>query len=125
MDIPVVPRRRAGIEPTGTMLPARESIAWLVRRGDQLAVLRRLDPVRWPVEDGDAYGEVAWLHEFLAGLARTAFPAPRPLPLDGERSWTVYRDVVWELMSYLPGEVLGWRAEASLADVGALLARFH
>jgi Ser/Thr protein kinase RdoA (MazF antagonist) len=125
MDIPVVFRRHAGIEPTGTMLPARESIAWLVRRGDQLAVLRRLDPVRWSAEDSDAYGEVAWLQDFLARLAGTGFPAPRPLPIDRERSWTVYQDAVWELMSYLPGDVLGWRPEASLAGMGALLARFH
>jgi Ser/Thr protein kinase RdoA (MazF antagonist) len=110
---------------TGTTFPARESIVWLVRRGDQLAVLRRLDPVRWLAEDSDAHGEVAWLHDFLARLARTTFPAPRPLPIDGERSWTVYQDAVWELVSYLPGEVLGWRPESSLVQVGALLARFH
>jgi Ser/Thr protein kinase RdoA (MazF antagonist) len=118
-------RRHAGIEPTGTTLPARESLAWLVRRGDELAVLRRFDPVRWPAEDSDVHGEVAWLHDFLSQLASTRFPAPRPLQIDGEHSWTVYQDAVWELMSYLPGEVLGWRGEASLAEMGALMARFH
>jgi Ser/Thr protein kinase RdoA (MazF antagonist) len=125
MDIPVILRRHAGIEPTGTTLPARESIAWLVRRGDQLAVLHRLDPVRWPAEDSDAHGEVAWLHDYLARLARTTFPAPRPLSVDGERSWTIYQDAIWELMSYLPGTVLGWRPQPSLTEVGALLAQFH
>jgi hypothetical protein len=124
MDIPVILRRHAGIEPTGTTLPARESIAWLVRRGDQLAVLHRLDPVRWPAEDSDAHGEVAWLHDYLARLPRTTFPAPRPLPIDGQRSWTVYQDAIWELVSYLPGTVLGWRPQPSLTEVGALLAQF-
>ncbi|TDO34307.1 hypothetical protein EV643_1271 [Kribbella sp. VKM Ac-2527] len=115
MDIPLVLRRQAGIEPSGTTLPTRESVAWLVRRDGQMAVLRRLDPVLWPAGDSDVHCELKWLHDFLARLGRTSFPAPRPLPLDGERGWTLYQGALWELVSYLPGDVVGWRARPSLA----------
>lgn len=45
--------------------------------------------------------------------------------MDAGGSWTVCDGAVWELVTYLPGEVVGWRSRPSLAEVGHLLARYH
>lgn len=76
MEVPAYILRAAGVTPTGVTLPARESTAWLVRRRTELAVLRRLDPTRWPAAEREALADVAWLHGFLAELSTTGFPAP-------------------------------------------------
>lgn len=81
MDIPSAVQRE-----TGTILPARVSPAWLVRHGDQPAVLRRLDRHRRPVNDDDACDDVVWLQAYLAQLTGTTFPAPEPLPFATGRS---------------------------------------
>lgn len=105
-------------------MPTRESTAWLAHCGAGLAVLRRLDPARYPVDE-QTVGEVRWLHMFLVRLHEVGFPAPVPLPLDDRRSWLVWQGAVWELMTYVPGQVIGWRPHPSLVQVGHLLGRYH
>jgi Ser/Thr protein kinase RdoA (MazF antagonist) len=105
-----------------TVLPGefrpRQGRAWLVDWNGTRGVLRQLPP---PGLASDA----RWLHAFLARLAETEFPAPRPLPAFSGRSWTMEAGQVWELVSFLPGLIVGWAAEPSMEEVGALLGRYH
>jgi Ser/Thr protein kinase RdoA (MazF antagonist) len=68
---------------------------------------------------------VAWLHEFLTRLATLGFPSPRPLPCFAGRSWVICGGTLWEIVSYLSGHAVGWDAEPTMEEIGALLARYH
>jgi Phosphotransferase enzyme family len=91
---------------------------WLVESDGRRAVLRRL-----PFSSG--LDDVAWLHQFLDGLARSGFPAPRPLRLLAGASFVVLGDAIWETVSFLPGRRLNWDPPVPVDSAGALLARFH
>ena len=67
---------------------------------------------------------VQWIHQVLTRLASTGL-APVPLPLLGGSSVQRLGDVVWETLSFLPGDVVGDRSRPTLDEVGALLARYH
>jgi len=69
--------------------------------------------------------DVAWLHGFLAQLASLGFPSPRPLPSFEGKSWTVADGALWEIVSFLPGQVVGWATWPPMEEIGALLARYH
>ncbi|HXW43561.1 MAG TPA: phosphotransferase [Streptosporangiaceae bacterium] len=69
--------------------------------------------------------DVAWLHGFLSRLAATGFPAPVPLPAFAGTSWTVSSGSLWTLVTFLPGQVVGWAPAPPMAEIGALLARYH
>jgi Ser/Thr protein kinase RdoA (MazF antagonist) len=69
--------------------------------------------------------EVMWRHAFLARLAGLRFGSPCPLPCFEGRSWTIADGVLWEIVSFLPGRVVGWAAAPPMEEVGALLARYH
>jgi Ser/Thr protein kinase RdoA (MazF antagonist) len=43
----------------------------------------------------------------------------------GQRSWTVTGAGVWEVVSFVPGHVVGWASRVPMEAVGALLARYH
>ena len=106
----------------GSVQP-REGSAWLVDWRGTRGVLRSLpERARRTALITD---DVIWLHSFLTRLASTEFPAPRPLPCFGGLSWTTEADVVWEVVSYLPGQTVGWDATPSMEEVGVLLARYH
>lgn len=105
-------------------LPARETRMWLVDWGGTLGVLRRLDPAPGWAEDADLAADAEWVHGFLSRLACHEFPAPRPLPVFGQRSWTVTGAGVWEVVSFVPGDVAGV-SRVPMEAVGALLARYH
>ena len=96
---------------------------WLVDCGGTLGVLRRLERPDWAA-DADLAADVEWVHGFLRQLAAGDFAAPRPLPVFGKRSWTETDTGAWEVVSFVPGEVMG-SADAPMESVGALLARYH
>lgn len=98
---------------------------WQVRWASKLAVLRRLDPTTFPPGQEGFRSSVAWLHGFLMRLARSGFPAPEPMGAFDGCSWTEAAGALWELVSFLPGRVIGWSRQPSLDAVGALLARYH
>lgn len=104
-------------------LPARQDCLWLVDCDGTLGVLRRLDRPDWAA-DADMAADVEWVHGFLRQLAAGDFAAPRPLPVFGKRSWTETGTGAWEVVSFVPGEVVG-SADAPMEAVGALLARYH
>ncbi len=78
-----------------------------------------------PAERAGLAGDLAWLHVFLDWLAGTGFPAPRPLLAFGGRSWLVADGALWQLVSFLPGQVVGWGDQPPIEEIGALLARYH
>ncbi len=94
----------------------REGRAWLVSWQGTPAVLRQSPG---PADD------ITWLHAVLTRLAELAFPSPCPLPVFGGRSWITSADVLWEVVSYLPGHVIGWDDQPPMEEIGALLGRYH
>ncbi len=103
----------------------REGRAWLVDWHGTRGVLRRLSDPAATADLTALAGDLAWLHRFLDWLAATGFSAPRPLPGFDGRSWTTADGALWELVSFLPGHVVGWADEPPLEEVGALLGRYH
>jgi Ser/Thr protein kinase RdoA (MazF antagonist) len=117
--------RDAGLVVLPGVIRPREGRAWLVDWQGTRAVLRQL-PVPAPgMTVAQHSGDVAWLHGFLAQLACLGFPSPRPLPSFGGQSWTVADGALWEIVSFLPGQVVGWAGEPAMAEIGGLLARYH
>ncbi|MGI8578900.1 MAG: phosphotransferase enzyme family protein [Nocardioidaceae bacterium] len=116
---------QAGLELTGRVLPTRGSTAWVARRDEEFVILRRLDPAHAPPELALTLDDIAWLHQFLTDLAQTGFPCPVPIPgLDGT-SFALHDGALWELVTYLPGNSIGWNDVPTLFDVGQLMARYH
>jgi Phosphotransferase enzyme family len=110
--------REAGLVLLPGRICPREGPAWRVDWHGTPGVLRQVPaPAPGPVVD-----DVIWRHAFLA---RLDFPAPRPLACFDGRSWAAGRGAVWELVSFLPGQAVGWAAEPPMEDIGALLARYH
>jgi Ser/Thr protein kinase RdoA (MazF antagonist) len=117
--------RDAGLVVLPGVIRPREDRAWLVDWQGTRAVLRQL-PVPAPGTSLARHsGDVAWLHGFLARLASVGFPSPRPLPSFDGQSWTVAGGALWEIVSYLPGQIVGWAGEPAMAEIGGLLARYH
>jgi Ser/Thr protein kinase RdoA (MazF antagonist) len=113
----------AGLVVLPRQIRPREGRAWLVDWQGTRAVLRC---VAVPASGTDVFtGGVAWLHAFLARLADLGFCSPRPLPCLADRSWTLANGLLWEIVSYLPGQAVGWAAEPPMEEIGALLARYH
>jgi Ser/Thr protein kinase RdoA (MazF antagonist) len=110
------PRRIQPLDPRGQ--------PWLVVGADGApAVLRRFPPGPYP--PATSLPHVTWLHRFLDRLATHGFPAPRPLPLLGGVSIASIDGALWETVSFLPGQPLGWNPCVPLASAGALLAHLH
>jgi Ser/Thr protein kinase RdoA (MazF antagonist) len=103
----------------------REGRAWLVRWGHDQGLLRQTSLAADDAAGERAADDIRWLHEFLSRLAPTGFPAPRPLPAFGGRSWTLSASSLWQLVTFLPGRVVGWSPALSMAEIGALLGRYH
>ena len=102
----------------------RNGRAWLVEWRHEQGLLRQT----LLADDGAAEraaADTAWLHGFLARLASTGFPAPRPLAAFGGRSWTTSAGSLWQLATFLPGDIVGWSPAPSMAEIGALLGRYH
>jgi Ser/Thr protein kinase RdoA (MazF antagonist) len=113
-----------GLTVRATLPRPRDGRAWLVEWRQEHALLRQT------VLAGNAAAErttedIAWLHGFLGRLASTGFPVPRPLPAFGGRSWTIRAGSLWQLATFLPGHIVGWSPAPSMAEIGALLGRYH
>jgi Ser/Thr protein kinase RdoA (MazF antagonist) len=113
--------REAGLEVLPGEIRPRQGRAWRVDWHGAPGVLRQV-PAPAP---GPLIGEVTWRHAFLGRLAGLGFPAPEPLPCFDGASWAAGPGAVWEVVSFLPGQVVGWAAEPPLEEIGALLARYH
>jgi hypothetical protein len=117
--------RDAGLDVTAVAVPVREGRAWLANWRGVRGVLRGRSVSASAADPVGMVEDVAWLHSFLAAFAGSAFPAPRPLPAFGGRSWALDGGQLWELVSFKPGREIGWRSEPSMGQIGALLARYH
>jgi len=113
--LPSPPQRVAPLDERGQ--------PWLVQYGSSNAVLRRYPPERYP--PAASLNHVRWLHDFLRGLASTGFPAPLPVNDLAGVSLMVVGGAIWELLTYLPGRVLGWCRRDALWQTGDIIARFH
>jgi Ser/Thr protein kinase RdoA (MazF antagonist) len=112
-----------GLAVLATPPQPRDGRAWLVEWRQERALLRQR-----VLADGAAElttADIAWLHGFLSRLASTGFPAPRPLPAFGGCSWTIRGGSLWQLATFVPGNVVGWSPAPSMAEVGTLLGRYH
>jgi Ser/Thr protein kinase RdoA (MazF antagonist) len=114
----------AGLAVLGTPPQPRDGRAWLVEWRQEPGLLRQTVLADSAAAERTA-SDIAWLHGFLGRLASTGFPAPRPLPAFGGRSWTTNAGSLWQLVTFLPGDVVGWSPAPSMADIGALLGRYH
>jgi Ser/Thr protein kinase RdoA (MazF antagonist) len=103
----------------------REGHAWLVDWQGTCGVLRQGPAPRDTSARARLTEDVTWLHAFLARLAQLGFPSPRPLPAFHGKSWTTSGGMLWEVVSFLPGRVVGWAAVPPMEEIGALLARYH
>ncbi len=115
----------AGLVVLPGQIRPREGRAWLVDWRGTRAVLRCV-AVPTPGATGAALtADVAWLHAFLVRLADLGFCSPRPLPCWAGRSWAITGGLRWEIVSYLPGQAVGWAAQPAMEEIGALLGRYH
>jgi Ser/Thr protein kinase RdoA (MazF antagonist) len=117
--------RGAGLKVLPGEIRPREGRAWLVDWQGTRGVLRRLPGPATADPPPGLTDDVRWLHAVLAQVAELGFAAPWPLPAFDGRSWTTRCGMVWELVSFLPGEVVGWAAEPPMEEIGALLGRYH
>jgi Ser/Thr protein kinase RdoA (MazF antagonist) len=125
LDLPATLLQDAGLVILEA-LPDRLAQMWLVDWGGTLGVLRRLDPAPdWAASGADLAADTAWVHAFLGQLDGQDFAAPQPLPAFGGQSRTVTAAGTWELVSYLPGEVIGSAPQPPIEAIGGLLARYH
>jgi Ser/Thr protein kinase RdoA (MazF antagonist) len=117
--------REAGFVVLPGVIRPREGRAWLVDWRGTRAVLRQQTLAVASTSAARLTEGVAWLHGFLAQLAALGFPSPGPLPSFDGQSWTVADGVLWEMVSFLPGQVVGWADEPPMQEIGGLLARYH
>jgi Ser/Thr protein kinase RdoA (MazF antagonist) len=123
--VPVWVLRDAGLKVLPGDIRPREGRAWLVDWQGTRAILRKSAAPPSSVLLARLRDDMTWLHVFLTSLAKLGFPSPWPLPaFDGE-SWTVADGMLWEVVSFIPGHAVGWAAEPSMEEIGALLGRYH
>jgi hypothetical protein len=98
-----------------------EGRAWLVDWHGTRGVLRQGPDPRDTSALARLMEDAVWLHAFLARLAERGFPSPRPLPVFHGQSWTTSGGMLWEVVSFLPGRVVGWAAVPPMEEISALL----
>jgi Ser/Thr protein kinase RdoA (MazF antagonist) len=113
----------AGLVVLPEKIRPREGHAWLVGWQGNHGVLRRL-PVSAAVAANLAE-DMTWLHGFMTRLAEAGFPSPRPLPCFDGMSWFIAAGSLWEIVSFLPGQAVGWAAVPPMEEIGALLGHYH
>jgi homoserine kinase type II len=115
----------AGLAVLGPPLRPREGRAWRVEWRHEQGVLRQTSLAPDASAVDRSADDVGWLHGFLTTLAPTGFPAPRPLPAFAGRSWTISARSLWQLVTFVPGRVVGWSAVPSMAEIGVLMGQYH
>jgi Ser/Thr protein kinase RdoA (MazF antagonist) len=115
----------AGLAVLGSPPQPRAGRTWLVEWRHEQGLLRQRSLAADPAAVEHATEDVAWLHGFLVRLAPTGFPAPRPLPAFAGRSWTISGSALWQLVTFLPGQVVGWSPAPSMTEIGVLMGRYH
>jgi Ser/Thr protein kinase RdoA (MazF antagonist) len=123
--LPVWLLRDAGLKVLPGDIRPREGRAWLVDWQGTRGILRKSAAPRSSVLLARLTDDVAWLHTFLTSLAKLGFPSPWPLPAFDRESWTVADGMLWEVVSFIPGHAVGWAAEPTMEEIGALLGRYH
>jgi Ser/Thr protein kinase RdoA (MazF antagonist) len=104
----------------------REATMWAVRWRDRDTVIRRLDPAAQLLGGEDeVLADRSWIHGQLGRLVGLGAPVPEPLPVFDGHSVMSIGGTVWEALSWLPGEPVGWSHQPDLGQVGAFLARYH
>ncbi|HEX2382981.1 MAG TPA: phosphotransferase [Acidimicrobiales bacterium] len=68
---------------------------------------------------------VAWVHDFLTLLRSDRVATPQPVPLLHGSSVAVAADAVWEIVSYVAGQPVGWSRQPAMVTLGAFLGDFH
>jgi Ser/Thr protein kinase RdoA (MazF antagonist) len=103
----------------------REAQMWLVDRDGQRGVLRRFDPD--PSGTGlSSEEDRRWLHRFLAQLATTGFPSPKPIEAFNGASMVVDDEgALWELVEFIDGVEVGWSPQPDMGEIGVLLGHLH
>jgi Ser/Thr protein kinase RdoA (MazF antagonist) len=122
---PVPVLQRAGMQILPGEIRPREGRAWLVDWQGTRGILRQAAVPADAASLVRLTDDVTWLHAFLARLADLGFPSPWPLPSFGGESWTIADGMLWEAVSFLPGEAVGWAAKPSMEEIGALLGHYH
>ena len=122
---PVPILQRGGLKALPGEIRPREGRAWLVDWQGTRGILRRSAAPAGATSLARLTEDVTWLHVFLTRLAGLGFPSPRPLPSFDGQSWTMTDGMLWEAVSFLPGQAVGWAAEPSMEEIGALLGRYH
>jgi Ser/Thr protein kinase RdoA (MazF antagonist) len=117
--------RAGGLKVLPEAIRPREGRGWQVEWHGMPAVLRQLPVPAGAVAAARLLADVAWLHAYLLRLAGTGFPSPRPLPSFAGKSWAIAEGMLWEIVSFLPGQVVGWAGQPAMAEIGALLGRYH
>jgi Ser/Thr protein kinase RdoA (MazF antagonist) len=114
----------AGIRLTPMGIRPREGTIFSADWNGVRAILRSL-PTPAGMSAADQAGSVEWLHAHLTRLTSLGFPAPQPLPAFDGKSWMSHDATLWELVSFLPGEAVGWSAQPAMEQIGEFLGRYH
>jgi homoserine kinase type II len=130
--VPSTGRPLAGVLPAPVaVLDAPEGLHsdgasfWLLRLPDgRRAVLRRDDPQR-VAPTRRSLDSARWVHDGLLQLEELSFPSPVPVPALSGQSVVLHEGAIWQLLTFVPGDPVGWNPQPRLEDVGAMLATFH
>jgi Ser/Thr protein kinase RdoA (MazF antagonist) len=122
---PVPILQRGGLKIMPGEIRPREGRAWLVDWQGTRGILRQSAVSADAASLARVTEDAMWLHVFLTRLAGLGFPSPRPLPSFDGQSWIVTDGMLWEAVSFLPGQAVGWAADPPMEEIGALLGRYH
>jgi hypothetical protein len=117
--------QKAGVTVLPEVIRPREGRAWLVDWHGECGVLRHAPVSEDSLSSIRSVDDVIWIHAFLERLVELDFPSPKPLPAFDGKSWTRAGGVLWEIVSFLPGDAVGWADEPPMEEIGAMLARYH
>lgn len=107
-------------------LVARTKKLWKFQLEDgTTGILRRHQPAVLDPASALAVEDLAWTHGFLSRLAETGLPVPVPLPVLNGHTIATHEDAIWDALSFLPGQPVGWAPTPNLSAIGRLLGEYH